>query len=66
MSEQHEQNDEINNDVPADEINEEELDNVSGGFNPQPDPPGRYRLINNNPILPPTDLGGITGNTKGQ
>ena len=31
------------------ELADEELDNVAGGFNPQPDPPG---VIGKNPIDP--------------
>jgi bacteriocin-like protein len=28
-------------DLPAETLSDEELNTVAGGFNPQPDPPGR-------------------------
>ncbi len=70
MSEQHEQNDDMNNPLPTDEITDEELENVSGGFDPQPDPPsqgtsrGVFYLRNANTPLQPPDLdskGSISG-----
>ena len=41
MSDQNELNDDIDEIDTTDEISDEELDDVSGGFNPQPDPPGK-------------------------
>jgi hypothetical protein len=50
MSDQNDHHDDVTPD--ENELNDEQLNDVSGGFNPQPDPPRIMKAPTMNPSLP--------------